>query len=320
MSSLSCSAPGKLFLGGEYAVLDGAEAVVTAVNRRAVAVPLEKPLHPSPIVAAVREHAARFITDRGGSFEVEKSIQVSSPGFRIRGQKIGVGSSAAVCAAACGACFEMAGMSIDENRSAIFDVASTAHRAAQGGKGSGADVAAAVFGGTLIFSINGDAAALSLESVEIVAVWSGRAASTTDLIMQINAYAARDPAGHRARFEELHLGARGLADAYRMGDPAHIIAATDRYGRIMTSLGNAASAPIVTTEHELITTLARDLNGAAKPSGAGGGDVAIGVFEDPDAAKRFRVRCRSHSLIPLDISMSAPGLRRDEDLSELESG
>ncbi len=315
MSTLRCSAPGKLFLGGEYAVLDGAEAVVTAVDRRAVAVPLEKPLHPSPIVAAVREHAARFISDRGGSFEVEKSIQVSSPGFRIRGQKIGVGSSAAVCAAACGACFELAGMPIDENRAAILEVASTAHRAAQGGKGSGADVAAAVLGGTITFSKDGNIEPFDLDSVAVVAVWSGRAASTTQLIAEIDAYAERDPTGHKACFEALHLGAREIAGAYRSRVPSRIIAATDRYGQIMARLGHEAAAPIVTAEHELVITLARELKGAAKPSGAGGGDVAIAIFDNPDAAKSFRIRCRSHGLIPLDITLSAPGLRRDEDLS-----
>ena len=40
----------------------------------------------------------------------------------------------------------------------------------------------------------------------------------------------------------------------------------------------------------------RELGGAAKPSGAGGGDVGVAFFSDPEAAQRFRDARRRHDL------------------------
>ena len=170
-------------------------------------------------------------------------------------------------------------------------------------------MAAAVHGGTLIFTMDDVSEAIDIGCVEIVAVWSGRAASTTQLIGKIQDFAGRDAKAHRACFDELGAGAARLAEAYRTAKPELIIAETGNYGESMNRLGQASGAPIVASEHDLVATLARDLGGSAKPSGAGGGDVAIAVFEDPEAAKRLRSRCRGHGLVPLDLKLSAPGLR-----------
>ncbi len=311
MNEFSCSAPGKLFLGGEYAVLQGAEAVVTAVDRRTVAKTSRDVSYTSPIVSAVREHMAHVPgSDRDTAQDIPL-LEVSSTGFKIRREKIGLGSSAAVAAAASGTLFEWSGMKISDHRSRILDLAIQAHRDVQEGRGSGADVAAAVQGGTLIFTMGKAPEAIDISGVEIVAVWSGRAASTTELIGKINDFARRDANAHRACFDELCAGAARLAEAYRAARPERIIAETLSYGESMNRLGQASGAPIVAAEHDLVTTLARDLGGAAKPSGAGGGDVAIAIFEDPAAARQLRSRCRSHGLIPLDIKLSAPGLRRE---------
>ncbi|MCP4674960.1 MAG: hypothetical protein GY854_05535 [Deltaproteobacteria bacterium] len=311
MNDVSCSAPGKLFLGGEYAVLQGAEAVVTAVDRRIIAMTCREVSYTSPIVVAVRQQMAHLLESEPETARDIPLVEVISTGFRIRREKIGLGSSAAVAAAVSGALFEWSGKKISEHRSQILDLAIQAHRDVQGGRGSGADVAAAVHGGTLIFTMDGVPEAIDISGVEIVAVWSGRAASTTQLIGKINDFAERDARTHRACFDELEAGAARLAEAYRSARPKSIIAETGNYRESMNRLGQASGAPIVASEHDLVTTLARDLGGAAKPSGAGGGDVAIAVFEDPEAARRLRSRCRSHGLIPLDTNLSAPGLYRE---------
>jgi phosphomevalonate kinase len=50
-----------------------------------------------------------------------------------------------------------------------------------------------------------------------------------------------------------------------------------------------------------IGKLARDFGGAAKPSGAGGGDCAIALFPDPDATQAFITACeeRGRTVIPI---------------------
>src|ERR1043166_3119640 len=52
------SAPGKLIVAGEYAVLDGAPAIVVAVDRRAVARRNATPRGSSPFLVAVAEEIA----------------------------------------------------------------------------------------------------------------------------------------------------------------------------------------------------------------------------------------------------------------------
>ncbi|MCP4601529.1 MAG: hypothetical protein GY847_13625 [Proteobacteria bacterium] len=311
MSAIRCSAPGKLFLGGEYAVLSGAEAVVTAVNRRAIGKPVHKPSGNSPVLVEARQRFADFLSRERGAPQEIVSIRVDSPNFKIRHKKIGLGSSAAVSATACGVFFEWAGLPIVEHRSQILDMATSAHSASQGGRGSGADVATSVLGGTIIFSIDGRQESIDLSGIELVAVWSGRTASTTVLVEQIEAFSRRDPEVHRACFEELHQGAADLAQAYRTGEPSQIITWTERYGESMNRLGQTSGAPIATSEHQLIAHLAHSLGGASKPSGAGGGDVAVAVFQEPEAANRFRSQVLRHGFTPLDIKLGAQGLRRD---------
>jgi phosphomevalonate kinase len=89
-----------------------------------------------------------------------------------------------------------------------------------------------------------------------------------------------------------------------------IISATRQYGESMKRLGEAAKAPIVVAEHERASELASELGGAAKPSGAGGGDVAVAVFGGSDGAMRFRALSRERGLRPLDLTFGAQGLRR----------
>jgi mevalonate kinase len=311
MSRLVCSAPGKLFLGGEYAVLNGAEAVVTAVDRRVVSRTVDKEPYQSPIIVEAKKHALDYIKSRHPDAPSPAQIAIGSTGFQIGRQKIGLGSSAAACAAAVGIHFESADMSIAKNRDAIFKVAMAAHKSAQKGKGSGADVAAAVFGGTLIFSMKGVLEPVPTCELFFVPVWSGRSASTTELIGFIEAFENRDKVSHNACMDRITHCAGELADAFRSATPTKIIQMTADYGELMNELGRLSGAPIVTREHGLITQLAHDLGGAAKPSGAGGGDVAMGLFDNEEAAAEFRKYCLRHELVSLEIDLGAPGLRRD---------
>src|SRR5262252_9366989 len=94
------TAPGKLILTGEYAVLDGAQAIVVAVDRRVVARRNATPRGSSPFLVAVAEEitARRGASDPAARAALE--ISVDSTAFYNRAQKLGLGSSAAVTVAA----------------------------------------------------------------------------------------------------------------------------------------------------------------------------------------------------------------------------
>lgn len=162
------SAPGKLFLFGEYGVLGGGVCVVVAVNRRVTATYREfAPGYealgadfpdphrlPDAILATgepVGLRRAQFQTD------VRALIDRQTP------VKLGLGSSAASAVALAGVYRAAARLNdtparldsafdLDE-QVAVFEHAFRAHRALQNGRGSGADIAASTFGHTIAYQL-----------------------------------------------------------------------------------------------------------------------------------------------------------------------
>jgi phosphomevalonate kinase len=306
----STSAPGKLFLSGEYAVLEGAPAVVTAVDRRVRAWISRTTPPRSPVLEAVADAVRGFVERQGKSLPEPPPVRADSSALSRSREKLGLGSSAAVAAAACGALFEWAELPIDAHRDQILTVARAAHAEAQGGVGSGADVAASVHGGTIVYAMDAPPQPISGAGVEQVFVWSGRSASTTGLLAAVRALESRDPGAYREVIDAMIELSGSLAAAYGARDPAAIIDLTRRYGEAMGDLGRAANADIVVEEHRLTARLAEDCGGAAKPSGAGGGDLALAVFSDDPAGDAFRDRCHAHGLTVIDIATSEPGLQK----------
>src|SRR6476620_3174116 len=91
------SAPGKMMLAGEYAVLAGAEAVVVAVDRRAYA-----QLAPGTQsdLAHQEATASRAAAERRLGHPSPGALEIDAAELRQEGHKLGLGSSAAAAAAA----------------------------------------------------------------------------------------------------------------------------------------------------------------------------------------------------------------------------
>ena len=304
------SAPGKMLLGGEYAVLFGAEAVVTSVNRRAHARWLPKgPRESSVIVREVLRAARDPLSKRNIALSDAAWVSVQSSGFKIGKLKLGLGSSAAVAAGATGAIFEAHGLPIRDHQTEILQTSLAGHRAAQDGKGSGADVAAAVMGGTILYRMNEPPRRVSVRGIHIGVVFSGRSVSTQQMIEKIDIFKEREPNVYRAVMDELILCAGSMSQAFRADKPREIIESARAYGESMERLGRAAGVGIVAKEHRCAMTLAEEIGGAAKPSGAGGGDIAVAFFDSEAALHEFQIQCLRHELTPLDITADAEGLR-----------
>ena len=148
------TAPGKLILTGEYAVLQGAPALVIAVNRRVVATRRTAPRGSSPFLLAVADEIAKRYGADHPATRAAMEIVVDSSMFYQGKEKLGLGSSAAVTVAA--TALALAGDSTVPviDRDAVLQIASEAHATAQGprgSRGSGADIAAAVHGGVIAF-------------------------------------------------------------------------------------------------------------------------------------------------------------------------
>ena len=82
------------------------------------------------------------------------------------------------------------------------------------------------------------------------------------------------------------------------------IAALEEYGRLVENMAQQAGFSYLTAAHERIRSLARMHGGAAKPSGAGGGDIAIALIPEEDARLAFLAACRSEDLLELPVEIS----------------
>jgi mevalonate kinase len=306
------SAPGKLFLIGEYAVLHGGTAVVAAVDRRAVArfVPGAQP--ETPLIAEAVNVMAEYAQERGLSLP-DGAPQVDSRALSEGGQKLGIGSSAAAVVAATGALWDALGL---PDPPAVAPLAAKAHARAQGGRGSGGDVAAAALGGVIAYARSGspDGLARPLPAeipAQLVVFRAGDPAATVQFLHAVERLEARNPAEHAAHVKLIADAAADFVDAYEVRDCGGLLAAVAAAHEALQALGNAADVPIVTPALQTAAALARGCGGAAKGSGAGGGDVGIGFFPDRESADAFRARAAKLDLEILSITTGARGLSRD---------
>jgi mevalonate kinase len=311
------AAPGKLFLAGEYIVLEGGTAVVAAVARYAVAEFIPGLDPGSPLVAEAVRATIAALGDKATALPAG-SVWVESSSFAADsdGSKLGIGSSSATAACSVGAVLETAGMPVASNRDLVFSLAESSHRAWQGGLGSGADVAAAVYGGVLQYARPGGGAPVvarfpdALAGLELV-VFSARAAtSTVGQIRGVRELGARAPAEHASLMAALRAATDRFVESMTAGNRRETIVATRATAAALAALGSAAGVPIVTPPFERAAALAIDRGGAAKPSGSGGGDVGVAFFLDRDAAQSFAAASAAEGLDVLDLHIDQLGIHR----------
>lgn len=303
------SAPGKMMIAGEYAVLEGAEALVAAVDRRAYLWMEEQegPRVPPEARAARAAAEARLSPVAGG-------IHLDVGGLRSDGKKLGLGSSAAAAAAAAGYVFDAAGhdLQTSETRRAVLDAAFEGHRAVAP-RGSGADVAASVMGGLVRFRRDGERALAEPiawpAALEAVVVWTETEVRTSDMLDAVDRLRRGQPDTYRSCYQRLFEAAGWLVEDFASGDTRSVLRGVNAYADAMRELGDAAGVSIVTDTLAAIQRLAMDHSGAAKPSGAGGGDVAIAVFEDGTCRDQFVSACGERGLTVLSLVLGTCGLR-----------
>jgi phosphomevalonate kinase len=291
------TAPGKVLWAGEYAVLDGAPAVVMAVDRRVAATlaPERQPL--SPFLEAARQVVVERLGANSAAARAAERVQVDSTALSRHGTKLGLGSSAAATVAAVAAAVLSAADPRSpgrEDRRLIGILAHEAHARAQaprGSRGSGVDVAAALEGGVLAVKRVGDdvqASALPFPAdLAFRLVWTGEPADTPSLVARVRAFRERDPAAHRDAIDGLAAAAAALAGAFQRGEVAAAIAAVAEGARALAELADRSGALLMPPGFAAVATLARAHGGAAKPTGAGGGDLLLCALPGATAAAAF---------------------------------
>lgn len=319
-------APGKLVALGEYAVLDGAPAVVLALDRYAE-VEIEQS---AELVCRLTTRAAELVErtfkpgEASGAALVDLvaaaaprlpwAATIDSQAFFAGAAKLGLGSSAAVLSAWAGAFAAFAQSQGAPVPAPRVEELIELHRQFQGGKGSGLDVAASYTGGAITFSLARPGlpqiGSVRLpNSVGFAGIFAGRSASTPELVSRYRAWRTRRPREAAELVRRLTAQAEAGCAALTGDDAAGWLAAFEAYGQGLGELGEAIGADIVTDEHREIGVEARRHGVAYKVSGAGGGDLGLACAADLEALEAFSQSVADRGFRVINVSLADHGLQ-----------
>ena len=297
---IASSAPGKLVLSGEYAVLDGAPAVAMAVNRRA-RVSIEEGAAEPCVQTLGQSGDTRIVDEVCGALGVacdSCSIVLDTSEFcdPVSGAKLGLGSSAALSAALVSALAEQYRI-----HGKLRQAAHDAHRALQNGVGSGVDVACALDGGLLRFTMHGTRAERLAwpEGLYYAVLWSGVPASTADGITE---FLRSKP---RLARQALYDASQRMAEAWAQTDANEILVEYQCYVTALRQFDDELGLAVFAAGHSNLSDAAKEQGLVYKPCGAGGGDVGIVLGNDEHRVREF---VTAVSFVELDVALDAAGV------------
>jgi mevalonate kinase len=289
-TTVTVSAPGKLMLFGEHAVVYGYPCIVTAIDKRvSVTVTLTgQPYFELDAPQLKIKGYKKPIRDIGAG-DVPKEVKcveymvrnyfknVPVPqGIHVETQsdfscRVGCGSSSATVVATLGALMKLFPVPVTEK--GLFEIAYTAVLDIQG-NGSGFDIASALHGGTLYFAGNGKIIEpLTVPSMPLVVGYTGVKADTVTLVESVAAKRKMYP----KKVERIFTAIQKLVDEAKTrmteGDWERAGKCMDFNQEYLRDLG------VSSEKLETLISAAKKAGAyGAKLSGAGGGDCMIALY------------------------------------------
>ena len=330
MTSISASAPGKVVLSGEYAVLREAPAISTAVDCRAVVrlATSRNDFH-DITTPGHAEGTWRFTSNDAGEIDwlddppalglalVEEAWLATVPrehgGLSLTldtsdffasepDAKLGLGSSAAAMTALIAALCRQ-GPGPDD----IGVLAGKAHTALQHGLGSGVDITTSVHGGVIEFRTSRPNTPLRRPwpvGLGYRFLWSGKPANTMKKLSKLES-----SGGGRESWQSLLDAAEGAALAWAGGDVSEILDAFRCYTDTLRKFSIDHDLGIFDAGHAELTDVAASFGVVYKPCGAGGGDIGIVMASDNAAISRFCEQAGKNGYQHLAVSLDPNGVR-----------
>lgn len=326
MNKVTVSAPGKLMLFGEHAVVYNHPCLVTAVDQRirleaeilsSKTFELEasdvdvtnykKPLNKLgkgeiPKGAQFVEIAVKNIYEK---FGLKKGIRITTTSEFS--SKFGFGSSSASTVCTVFALSKLFDLKLSKKQ--IFDIAYKTVLDIQG-KGSGFDVAAAVFGGTVYFVTGGKVIEqLTIDNLPLTVGYSGIKADTVTLINQVKEKFAKN----EDRLQEIYNEIDELVERIK---PKVIEKNWKAVGAAMTAnqkLLKELGVSIKKLDNMIAGAVKAGAYGA-KLSGAGGGDcmIALGPQHRKEAIGKAIEKAGGEVI---NVRANAEGVRVESDKS-----
>ena len=351
---IKASAPGKLFIAGEYAVVtNNHPAILVAVNQF-ITVSLEEAIDEGTIhstlngglpVPWTRQDGALHIDERENPFiyitqavtvteqyisELNKELlffhlSVESELDNAKGKKYGLGSSGAVTVATIKALLKF--YKVPYTPELVYKLASLAHLSVKS-NGSFGDIAASCFTGWIAYSCFDrewvkerqtemtitELVTLSWpdlmirhlsvpDNLQLLIGWTASPASTTHLVDKVN-----DKRQDMADFFPNFLAksktiVNDLIIAFDQNKTQAIKDGIRKNRALLLKLAKHTGISIETPLLEKLVEAAETFGGAAKSSGAGGGDCGIALVDNADTILPLFKQWEADGVVPLPLEV-----------------
>jgi mevalonate kinase len=312
-------------LFGEHAVIYDRPCIVTAVDLRVYAmieenknetivvnpstttetytIPVDQVLGNSSSfhkdVSFVMAGISRFY----GTYNIRKGIKIQTFGPK---NSFGLGSSSAISVATIKALGEYFGIKLSQRE--LFDLSYQTVLDVQG-KGSGFDVASAVYGGTLYFLTGGRVIEpLEVDHLPIVIGYSGEKVSTVNLVNEVGDLLRGLPDLIGAAFDIMQSIVEDAKRKMLSGQWNDVGRLADINQGLLDALG------VNTLSLARIIFAAREAGAlGAKLSGAGGGDCMFAIIGDDADRVKKEMTAAGAQIVELDVNAEGARLESEVD-------
>ena len=323
------SAPGKIFLSGEYFALDGGLATILSTKQR-VNVVIDENSGPNNIFyTSAKCKSFPFTVDdefrikwiendpkEYGSFikhaikqmeirPLNSSFFIDSSKLYHDNKKIGIGSSAAISSALVKAINTY--FDLQYNRSNIIDMSIELHKINQDNRGSGLDVISSIADCDLIEC---DKMATKQKtwtaitwpnSLFISGVITNQSSSTSQMLERYQKGKILNEEFFKTVFSDAKEILKELSFAWQLEDTNLIISFMEEYNMLIHLLNEKFDLQIFSREHQFLMQIAKQLGIFYKPSGAGGGDLGIVLSNDKEKFTQFFLKLTDSNFRPINL-------------------
>lgn len=256
--------------------------------------------NPFHYILAAIHFTEKFAQEKGKQLAFF-DLKVTSELDNSNGRKYGLGSSGAVTVATVKALNAFYDLNLSQLE--LFKLATLAHLNVQG-NGSCGDIAASCYGGWLAFStfdhdwvldklatekmttlIESDWPNLKIEPLQVpedlrlLIGWTGSPASTSDLVDQVHQSREEKKNSYENFLNESKNCVDLMIQGFKQNDIALIQKMIRKNRSLLNQLTSLSNVSIETEELKRLNDLAEKYGGAAKSSGAGGGDCGIVIVD-----------------------------------------